>query len=121
MINTHQKLEIPLVEKTREAYKLLFRYLECFPKKERYSMGQMMEKTLLSILEEIFLANSMPKIIKEPCLQKLNAKTELFKTLIRISFELNLLSSNQYLTISEKTIEIGKMIGGWIKYVKDEN
>lgn len=83
-------------------------------------MGQKIENIVLNILEEIFLINSLPKTIKEPAFQNLNAKNELLKLLIRLCFELNLIGSNQYLIFEEKIQEIGKMIGGWIKYVRNE-
>lgn len=38
---------------------------------------------------------------------------------LRLSFRLGFLPSKKYEVWSEKLIEIGKMLGGWIKSVKE--
>lgn len=41
------------------------------------------------------------------------------KYLIRLSYEKNLMTKKQYFYCVEKVIEIGKLVGGWLK--KEEN
>lgn len=112
-------MDLPLTQKTYELYKLFSCYLKDFPKKERYSLGVKTENVILEVLEKVFFINALPKAFKEPELQKINAKVELLKLLIRLSFELKIVYSSQYLILQGNLQEIGKMVGGWLKYVKN--
>ena len=89
-----------------------------FPKIYRYTLAQAIEKNILVLLELIFEANSLPRPLREAPLLKANAKCEILKMLARMSFELKLIESTQYFQIAAEFLEIGKMLGGWIKYVR---
>ncbi|MBI5077536.1 four helix bundle protein [Candidatus Falkowbacteria bacterium] len=60
----------------------------------------------------------MPQPLREAPLIKAQAKCQLLKLLIRLSFELNLIKSTQYFQLSTDLKEIGKMLGGWINYAR---
>ena len=89
-----------------------------FPKVHRYSLGRTIDTNILSLLELIFEANSLPRPLREAPLIKANAKCELLKMLNRMCFELKLIESTQYFQMSADLQEIGKMLGGWVKYVR---
>ena len=89
-----------------------------FPKTHRYSLGRTIDSSILSLLELIFEANSLPRPLREAPLVRANAKCELLKLLNRMCFELELIESTQYFQISARLQEIGKMLGGWIKYIR---
>lgn len=119
MSNFHlSQLNIPLINKSYELYKLLYRYLKDFPKKERYTLGEKIEETLLEIIGKTIYLNQLPDHLKENQLLLLNSQNELLKLLIRLSYDVKILKEQQYLTLQSYLQEIGKMIGGWIKYLK---
>jgi len=93
---------------------LLYRY----PKLYRYTLGEAIEKNIISLLELIFEANALPRPLRETPLIKANAKCEMLKLLIRMSFELKLVEDTQYFQLSANLREVGKMLGGWIKFVR---
>ncbi len=107
--------EIPIFTKLYEFYKLLYQYLKLFPKKDRYTLGQKIDLTTLEIMELIIAAGYLPREQKLPILQKASIKLELLKVLVRLSHDLKCMDNNKYQQASLQIIEIGKMLGGWIK------
>jgi four helix bundle protein len=94
-------------------------FLKLFPKSEKYSLGQKIEKTILEILEFSLQAASASKQEKIVFLKTADAKISLLKILIRLANEIKALDNKKYLILQEKLQEIGKMLGGWIKYTNN--
>lgn len=70
------------------------------------------------MLEYIFEANGMPMPLREAHLLKAEAKCELAKILIRLSCENKIINNTQYYQLMANLQEIGKMLRGWIKYIR---
>jgi hypothetical protein len=108
--------DIPLIHKISEFYKLFHQHLKLFPKTEKYSLGQKIESLTLEILELCFKITYSAKTEKIQLLKSVDAKVHLLKNLIRLAQEIKALDNKKYLMLQEQLQEIGKMIGGWIKY-----
>lgn len=104
-----------LTHKLCGVYKLFHGCLKFFPKQEKYSLGQKIENTILEILELTLSATYLPKYNKNEVLKKASDKIDLLKYLIRLSYETKSINSEKYLLLEGKIIELGKMLGGWIK------
>jgi len=120
--NTHKdfsKLEIPVVIKLFVLYEIAHKLIFKFPKHERYTLGEKIEKTILGVMELFVFANQVSKYEKEKVLSQANSKIELLKILFRISLNCKILESREYLDIEGKLQEIGKMTQGWIKYARN--
>jgi len=96
-------------------HKLIF----TFPKHERYSLGEKIEKSILESIETLILANQASKYEKEKILLKANVKIELLKILFRISLNCQIIDSKKYLEMEQRLQEIGKMTQGWIRYSRN--
>ena len=112
------ELNIPLADKLFTLFKTTYQQLKRFPKKERYSLGESLEKGILHLLTQTFYINQLPYPLKENELFKLNAQIETLKRLFRLTREIGIWGEPEYLTVSAHTQEIGKMVGGWIRYLK---
>lgn len=108
-------LDIPVFQKTYDLYKSFYSLVLDFPKKDRYTIGQRIENTILDILENIIAASQLSKLEKVPTLQKASIKLDVLKILIRCCKDLKIIDNKKYLTFESQIIEIGKMLGGWIK------
>jgi four helix bundle protein len=86
-----------------------------FPKQEKYSLGFKIESTVLEILELLLAAAYGFRNEKLQKVRIASNKTDLLKLLIRLSYDTKSINTKQYLTLQEQTVEIGKMLGGWIK------
>lgn len=120
--NTHQnfsKLEIPVVIKLFVLYEITHKLIFKFPKHERYTLGEKIERTILDAIELFVFANQISKYEKEKVLAKANSKVELLKILFRISLNCEILEARVYLDIEDKLQEAGKMTQGWIKYARN--
>lgn len=113
---TAERLDVPLFHTTYEFYKLFHQCIRLFPKTEKYSLGERIENTILDTLELVLKASYAPKIERLPLLKDLDAKVQLLKTLIRLAHEIRAMDDNKYLALQEKLQEMGKMVGGWIRY-----
>jgi four helix bundle protein len=108
-------LDIPIFQKVYELYKLLYQYVASFPKKDRYTLGQRVENSLLDFMESVILASQLSKTEKLPILQKASIKLDVLKVFIRLCKDLKVLDNKKYLILESQVQEIGRMLGGWIK------
>lgn len=106
-----------MIHNVCELYKLSSACLKTFPKQERYSLGKRIEETTLEILEFLLSASFAQKFRKSEILRKASDKNDLLKYLMRIAYEIKCLNVKKYIALEEKVVEIGKMIGGWIKSI----
>ena len=102
-----------------EFYKICHESVKVFPKQERYSLGQKIENTILEILEFALQAAYLPKYRKADFIRKASDKADLLKYLIRLAYETKSINLKRYMALEEKIIEIGKMLGGWIKSINN--
>ncbi|KKR05425.1 MAG: hypothetical protein UT33_C0011G0136 [Candidatus Peregrinibacteria bacterium GW2011_GWC2_39_14] len=110
-------LDIPILQKTYELCKLFHQYSEKFPKKDRFTIGQRCENHILILLESVIYASKSAKDNKARLLFEISVKLDTLKILIRLLKEVKTIDLKQYAHLEECVFEIGKMLGGWIKFV----
>jgi len=108
-------LDIPVFQKTYELYKSFYQLVAHFPKKDKYAIGQKIENGILGLIEDIITASQLSKSEKVPSLQAASIKLDILKVLIRCCKDLKILDNKKYLIFESQVIEIGRMLGGWIK------
>lgn len=108
--------ETPLFSKIYQFSIDLYRENKKMPKRDRYLYGERLEETCQIILENVIYAVNSIKNEKLPCLIIANKKLELLKVQLRAANEMELLNNKKYLEFEEILQEIGKMLGGWIRY-----
>lgn len=116
MIHKRLTSDVPIFHQAYALYKLIDSYYLRIPKRKRYTLWNRCEKSVLSILESILSAGHYfgPKQLE--ILQLMSIELDLLKVFVRLSKETYCLDSKQYLEIETKLQEIGKMLGGWIKF-----
>lgn len=105
---------------------VILRTKECFsiwcsdivphmPRIARYTTGARIENHFLDLLELIYKAyyanmeNKSGKIVE--CI----SKNDIIKYLLQIAFENKFMKEKEYLELSEKLQEVGRILGGWKK------
>ena len=106
---------LPVIEHATAVYKLWYGYRNDFPKGARYTLGARIDATFVYILECLFVASYQGKNEKLPTIIAALRKTDLLKFFLRIAWELQALNTKKYALLSEKTDELGRMVGGWKK------
>lgn len=92
-------------------------YSERIPRHQRYTLWQKCENTTLGILEGVIATSYDKGPERTAALQKISHKLDLLKVLIRLSYDTNTIHRAQYLVIQTSLKDVGKMLGGWIKFV----
>ncbi len=109
--------EVPILKKTIDLYTAYYRYLEVFPKKDKYALGARCERLMIEVIELLLETSYLPKEAKRATLLKANTKFETLKVLIRLLNNLKILEQKKYIVLQGSLQEIGRMLGGWIKSV----
>ncbi len=121
--------EAILNRKFMEMMKLLNIYLNHFPKFEKYALTNNIRNTAYTVYD--LITEAQKKYIKKTTLTNLDINHQKLRMQIYLAKELgyfafkdgtknkNIDASRRFLAISNLIDEIGKIIGGWIKKLKD--
>jgi hypothetical protein len=77
------------------------------------------ENTILEIIELLYLAQSKHGPSQLLILNKADVALKMLTTHLRLAYKTESINDAGFASLSEQTIEIGKMIGGWIKSTKN--
>lgn len=89
--------------------------INIFPKRDRYTIGAKLEQFTLEFFELMMLAREKEGASKLLILQKADVKLKILKLFTRMSFDTKSLPEKKYIEAEKKLLEIGKMLGGWIR------
>jgi len=84
-------------------------------KNSRYTIGEKVDLIFLETIETVFIASYASKENKGMHLKQATSKLDLLKFLIQVGWETEAIGTKQYIVVSEKLDEIGKMLGGWLR------
>ena len=87
--------------------------LSRFPRNHRYGLGVRIENTLYDILDLMLEAKMSAE--KRQFLYKTSIKLEQLRFLVRLTFDLKLITPNQHHAFTEQIDNVGKQLGGWLK------
>lgn len=110
-------LDIPIFHKLYDFYKLLHSYHSTIPKMQRYTLWQRCEKISLTLLEQVISTGHLVGEVRTQEIHEMSKGVDLLKVLIRLAKETHTITPKQYMELQTLLQEIGKMIGGWLKFV----
>jgi hypothetical protein len=90
-----------------------------FKKPERYTLGVRIENTVLEIIELLYLAQSKYGPSQLLVLNNADVTLKMLTAHLRLAYKTESINDAGFASLSEQVIEIGRMIGGWIKYTKN--
>ncbi len=90
-----------------------------FPKSEKFGLAVDIKKQMDEILGLAISARK--KYTKLTTIQNMDIANEKLKFYIRLAMRLNFLSMHKYEVWEGMIVEIGKMIGGWLKTVNSRS
>ncbi len=115
---TDNQFNIPLFQKLYDFYKLLYQYLKLFPKKDQHSLGQKIDRLTLTIFELTITAGMNSQEKKLPFIEKSIVSLDMLRILIRLAKDIQALDNKKYIQLIQLLQEIGRMLGGWRKSLK---
>ena len=112
--------DIPIFKKSYELYKSFYVSRLLIPKQDRYTIWQRSENLILDLLEGILLASQAQRARKFEVLENTSVKLNLLRVFVRLMKETKAIEARKYVAFEVLIDEIGRMLGGWIKSVKDK-
>lgn len=77
------------------------------------------ENTILDLIELFYLAHSKQGTSRLLILNKADITLKMLTTHLRLAYKTKSINDSGFASLSEQVIEIGRMIGGWIKDTKN--
>jgi four helix bundle protein len=106
--------DILIFQKAYQLTQVVLKTTNLFPKSQKFLMASRMEETSIQILEHIVQANEAKE--KATLLNKASQLLERLRIIIRLSKDSCYIDFKKYENLSKAVDEIGRMLGGWIKY-----
>jgi len=109
----------PILEKMYELNKWLLQKTGKFPRDQQLLLGQRLTAKGMDIQEKLVRVAMMKQGgQKKDALHDLDVELEQMRYLIRMACEARCLNQTAWYYCSRNLVEIGKMLGGWIKSVE---
>lgn len=107
--------DLKILQKIFDMMEYAYGALAQFPKSEKFALCTDIKHSMDKLLERCIEAQK--KYYKKTTLQDMDVEIAKLRAYIRLSHQLGFLPPKKYEVWSEKLVEIGKMLGGWIKTV----
>jgi four helix bundle protein len=107
--------ELKILQKVFDMMGYGYQALSQFPKSEKFALAVDIKRCMHIILERVIEANK--KYYKKTTLQELDVEIMKLKAYLRLSYNLGFLPIKKYEYWTSLVVEIGKMVGGWIKSI----
>jgi len=103
----------PVVEKHYKLILWMLPKIANFPKDQRFLLADRIERILLDILE--MLIEAVYSKDRRGILIKINLKLDVLRFMMRIAKDMKYISIKAYDFFCQAVLEIGKMVGGWMR------
>jgi hypothetical protein len=87
--------------------------LRQLPKTERYVLGADLRAAMYRLLRLVVACNQ--RVYKRTVLTEIDIELSVLQSLVRIARDLQLVPFRQYENWSRMLVEIGRLVGGWIR------
>ena len=111
--------DLMILQKIFDMMEYAYGALAQFPKSEKFALVTDIKHSMDILLSRCIEAQK--RYYKKTTLQDMDVEVMKLRAYIRLSFQLGFLPVKKYEIWSEKMVEIGKMLGGSIKSVKESN
>lgn len=107
--------ESPIFSKTYDLLLWIQNHVDKFPKNERFRLAKRLEDTAFVFYELLMEASNAKN--KRDFLEKGDFELKKLRFYFRLSHDRGLTKIKQYEYVSNALMEIGKLLGGWIKSI----
>jgi hypothetical protein len=105
--------ELPVIRAHYEYMLLLQPQVSRFPRDLRHSLGRQIEDLLHAILRNLIRARYSRE--RRSILESVNIDLEVLRFELRFAKDQRCLAIRNYGTLTERLLEIGRQVGGWMK------
>jgi len=105
--------ELPVIRAHYEFMLLIQPQVSKFPRDHRHSLGRQIEDLLHCVLRNLIRAKFSRE--RRGILEQVNIDLELLRFELRFAKDQRCLAIRNYGVLTERLIEIGRQVGGWLK------
>jgi len=87
----------------------------------RYTLGAKIDSLYCDTLELILLAGYSPRQQKAVIVDRASSKLDSLKFFLQVAWEARALDTRHYSLLAAPLVEVGKMLGGWRKQLRNDN
>ena len=109
----------PIFIKSEETLLWLLAHTQKFPKSQRFVMAKRIEEAALSMHDNLIYAAKTSR--KRSALNEAGYHLERLLVYNRMCMQLKLHSFKQYEYLASHLVEIGNLLGGWLKSIKNSS
>lgn len=116
-----QENELKLIPVYEQYMEYMIQAIIKLPRTEKFSIGTDFKEVMYSTLEDIMYINKLEKTQRMHYLNRIDAKLNAQRIMLRIMKKFAWLDIKKFNVAMEKIYEIGKILGGLIKYYAKNN
>ncbi len=109
--------DLQIRQKCEDMIQYGYTALRQFPKSEKFTLAAEIKNTMWQMLRYIIICNK--RYYKKTTMQDLDAELDLLRAQVRLAKELGFLPFKKYEVWSRYLDEVGRMIGGWFKSLRN--
>jgi hypothetical protein len=102
-------------QKWEDMAKYLYIALQSYPKSEKFTIAADTRNALMLLGRYIYRANNVSKLLKRQAIEQADLALVDLKLLVRMGMVLEFMPIKKYEIVSAQAVEIGRMLGGWLK------
>ena len=110
-----KKQPMPIFTRTYDLLVWLLQVTRHFPKMHRHDFTKRLLDAAFDLRESLELANLRRAAARRDCLRKADEALARVRLYIRLAAKMGWLSAGQYHHVAPMLMEIGKLLGGWMK------
>ena len=115
------KKELILIPKAENYIQYMLELIMKLPRTEKFNIGNEYKISMYSMLEEILLLSKIPEEEKLCYINKIDARLNCQRILLRIMNKNKWIDERKFNYVIENIYEMGKIIGGLVKYYAKNN
>ncbi|HKZ35068.1 MAG TPA: diversity-generating retroelement protein Avd [Patescibacteria group bacterium] len=108
-------IDIPILKKSYELYKLFHEYRKLIPKADRFTVYERSENLIVDLIEYFLEAGYTKSSNKSVILETASVRLNTLRFFVRLMKETRSLDNKKYTALQGMIDEIGRMLGGWIR------
>jgi four helix bundle protein len=117
-MNKNYLQNLPIFQKTYDLIKQVYVYVPKFPKRQQYILGRRIEESCIDFIGLMIEANERENKLES--LKKASIVLNKLRVFTRLAKDLKFFAFKEYQILEEIIDEIGRMLGGWIKFIKED-
>lgn len=108
--------DLIIIQKQLDLINYAYLFIKQFPRSEKFAIGTDIKNSMHQNLRLMLLATkAWQPSMRMQYLNQIDAEVYYQKVLVRLAYEQKFLASKKYYECEKRLVEIGKLLGGWMK------